>query len=166
MSEENEDYSQWGAPVKCNDLRLGHYVIISKRPCKILAMSTAKTGKHGHAKTHLKAEDIFTERHYETMSPSTHNLYVPVVVKTEYQVLNIEVDEEDKNTGTIDIFDGKSDKKIHLPNQCESDIELAKKIIEEFNNIQSVNDLTLYVSSLATMGEEHIKSMRLEKTKN
>ena len=30
------------------------------RPCKIVEMSTSKTGKHGHAKVHLVALDIFT----------------------------------------------------------------------------------------------------------
>ena len=29
-------------------------------PCKIVEMSTSKTGKHGHAKVHLVALDIFT----------------------------------------------------------------------------------------------------------
>ena len=30
------------------------------RPCKIVEMSTSKTGKHGHAKVHMVALDIFT----------------------------------------------------------------------------------------------------------
>jgi len=28
------------------------------RPCKIVDMSTSKTGKHGHAKVHLVAIDV------------------------------------------------------------------------------------------------------------
>ena len=34
--------------------------IPQNRPCKIVEMSTSKTGKHGHAKVHLVALDIFT----------------------------------------------------------------------------------------------------------
>lgn len=30
----------------------------SDRPCKIVEMSTSKTGKHGHAKVHLVAIDV------------------------------------------------------------------------------------------------------------
>ena len=30
------------------------------RPCKIVDMSTSKTGKHGHAKVHLVAIDVST----------------------------------------------------------------------------------------------------------
>lgn len=32
--------------------------IISGRPCKIVEMSTSKTGKHGHAKVHLVGIDV------------------------------------------------------------------------------------------------------------
>ena len=44
-------------------LALNHHSIISyfpARPCKIVEMSTSKTGKHGHAKVHMVAIDIFT----------------------------------------------------------------------------------------------------------
>ena len=35
-------------------------IYYQNRPCKIVEMSTSKTGKHGHAKVHLVALDIFT----------------------------------------------------------------------------------------------------------
>ena len=39
---------------------LYHHLRPQNRPCKIVEMSTSKTGKHGHAKVHLVALDIFT----------------------------------------------------------------------------------------------------------
>lgn len=39
-------------------------------------MSTSKTGKHGHAKCHFVALDIFTSRKMEELVPSSHNLEV------------------------------------------------------------------------------------------
>jgi translation initiation factor 5A len=92
------------------------------RPCKIVDMSTSKTGKHGHAKVNLVAIDvsyftslswteadsvqIFTNRKYvsihfvpvdftlmysilqEDISPSTHNMDVPNVRRSEYQLVS------------------------------------------------------------------------------
>lgn len=34
------------------------------RPCKIVEMSTSKTGKHGHAKVHLVAIDVSALPYY------------------------------------------------------------------------------------------------------
>jgi len=47
-------------PMQCSALRKGGFVMIKNRPCKIVEMSTSKTGKHGHAKVHMVALDIFT----------------------------------------------------------------------------------------------------------
>merc|ERR1711936_1550270 len=66
------------------------FVMIKGKACKIVDMSTSKTGKHGHAKVHMVALDIFDGRKYEDICPSTHNMECPIVKRTEYQLIDID----------------------------------------------------------------------------
>ncbi|CAO3628687.1 unnamed protein product [Cunninghamella blakesleeana] len=131
--------------MQCSALRKNGHVVIKGRPCKIVEMSTSKTGKHGHAKVHLVAIDIFTQKKLEDLSPSTHNMDVPNVKRTEYSIINIE-------DGFLSLLlpDGSTKEDVKLPEG-----ELGDKIQEDFDEGKD-----LLVSVTEAMGEEHCLSYK------
>jgi translation initiation factor 5A len=149
MSDEdekhNQQFDQVGAgasktyPMQCSALRKNGHVVIKGRPCKIVDMPTSKTGKHGHAKVHLVAIDIFTGKKLEDISPSTHNMDVPNVNRTEYQLVNID-------DGFLNLMtqDGTSKDDVKVP---EGDT--GKGITDGFDEGKE-----LLVTIISAMGEE------------
>jgi translation initiation factor 5A len=87
--EKVADNASKVVPAQASAIRKGGHVVIKGRPCKVVETSTSKTGKHGHAKVHFVAIDIFTAKKLEDICPSTHNMDVPVVVRNEYSLLDI-----------------------------------------------------------------------------
>jgi len=127
-------------PVQCSSLRKNGFVMIKGRPCKVMEMSTSKTGKHGHAKVHLVGLDIFTSKKYEDLCPSTHNIDVPNVNRNDFQLIDISDD------GFATLMNDKGDTRddLKLPEG-----ELGTKIREEFVR----EDVTVIVTVMAAIGE-------------
>jgi translation initiation factor 5A len=134
-------------PVQCSSLRKNGFVMLKGRPCKIMEMSTSKTGKHGHAKVHLVGIDIFTNKKYEDLCPSTHNIDVPNINRTDFTMLDVSDD------GFVDLMDDKGEcrQDLRLPEG-----ELGDKIREELKK----PDSTVIVSVLSACGEEAIVSTK------
>ncbi|VVT47450.1 uncharacterized protein SAPINGB_P001717 [Magnusiomyces paraingens] len=126
-------------PMQCSALRKNGFVVIKGRPCKIVDMSTSKTGKHGHAKVHLVAIDIFTGKKLEDLSPSTHNMEVPNVRREEYTLVDID-------DGFLNLMSSDNSMKddVKLP---ESD--LGNEIHDAFDEGKE-----LLVTIISAMGEE------------
>jgi len=128
-------------PMQCSALRKNGFVVIKQRPCKIVEMSTSKTGKHGHAKVHLVAIDIFTNKKLEDLSPSTHNMEVPHVTRKEYQLLDITDD------GFLSLMsdDGTTKDDVKVPEG-----EVGEKIEKLFKTEEKDTNVIV----LTAMGEE------------
>lgn len=144
LEDHNFDTSAAGAlvfPIQCSALRKNGYCMMKGHPCKIVDMSTSKTGKHGHAKVSLVGIDIFDGKKYEDMSPSTHNMEVPNVKRTEYTL--IDVTEE----GYLSLMDENGDMRDDL--HCNHDDELKSEIQKRFDNGDE-----MLITVLAAMGRE------------
>jgi len=143
--DEAETFETAGAgasdtfPQQCSALRKNGHVVIKNRPCKIVEMSTSKTGKHGHAKVHLVAIDVFTGKKYEDICPSTHNMNVPHVKRQDYQLVNID---DDFLSLMNDNGDQKEDLKV-------PDDDVGQSIRKGFDNGDD-----LIVTVMTAMGEE------------
>lgn len=152
MAEENFETGDAGAsqtfPQQCSSLRKNGYVCMRKRACKIVEMSTSKTGKHGHAKVHLVGLDLFTGKKYEDICPSTHNMLVPHVKRKDYLLVEIE------NDGSLSLMEDDGHLKTDL--NCPSN-ELGKEIKERYENGES---LTLTV--MTAMDEEQVVGYKLD----
>lgn len=157
MSEEQHDETfdtvDAGAsktfPKQCSALRKNEFVMLKGRPCKIVEMSTSKTGKHGHAKVHMVGIDIFTGKKYEDICPSTHNMEVPVVKRKDYQVMAIE--EKDGFVSLLDMDTCEEKNDLKLPEG-----EMGAQIRDSFEKDES----GILVSVVSALGEEMILAFK------
>ena len=127
-------------PAQASSIRKGGYILIRERPCKVIEMSTSKTGKHGHAKINFTGIDIFTEKKMEEICQSTHNINVPEVKKKEYQLLDISDD------GFLTLFDEETNESSE--DQKLRDKKLDLEIIKQFEDGKE-----LIVTIIYAMGE-------------
>lgn len=147
--EDAEQYQVAGSgasetyPVQCSSLRKNGFVMLKGRPCRIVEMTTSKTGKHGHAKVHLVGIDIFCGKKHEDLCPSTHNIDVPNVNRSDFQLIDISDD------GFVTLMNDKGDTRddLKLPEG-----ELGQKIREEF----SKEDTSVIVTVMSAVGTECI----------
>jgi len=151
-TEENFDTGDAGAsltyPQQCSSLRKNGYVCMKQRPCKIVDMSTSKTGKHGHAKVHLVGLDLFTGKKYEDICPSTHNMEVPNVKRKDYLLVEIDTD------GHLSLMedDGNINSHLNIPSG-----DLGKEIKEKYDE-----DLSLTLTVMSAMGEEQVIGYKID----
>merc|ERR1712232_1513761 len=95
------------------ELRKGSHVMIKGHPCKVTEISTSKTGKHGHAKGHIVALDIFTSKKYEDLCHCSHNMEIPFVKRKELQVLT--ADPDTGETSLLNPESGDTRDDLFLP---------------------------------------------------
>lgn len=141
-------------PQQCSALRKNGYVNIKGCPCKIVEMSTSKTGKHGHAKVHMVAINIFNGKKLEEICPSTHNMNVPNVTRKEYQLIDV----NDEFASLMDDDGNVRDdlklnlESIELPADCKTMEDLKRELDSDDSNIQA--------EVLKAMGDEVIKKLK------
>ncbi|MEL6702539.1 MAG: translation initiation factor IF-5A [Pseudomonadota bacterium] len=138
-------------PLSAGAIRKGGHMIIKGNPCKIVSVTTSKTGKHGHAKAAITGLCLFTNKKCEDSIPTSHNVDVPNVTKTEYVLVNI--DDEDFLTLEED-ESGEMREDIKLSDHKHW-TKVNEKIREDFENGEE-----LMVTVIKAMGKECVISSR------
>lgn len=121
-------------PMQAGNIRKNGYIVIKGRPCKVVDVSTSKTGKHGHAKCNFTALDIFTNKKMEDLQPSSHNCDVPNVTRTEFTLIDISDD------GFVSLMTDSGDTKddLSLPKGTDDLDKLAQQIQADFDEGKEV----------------------------
>ncbi|ESO03394.1 hypothetical protein HELRODRAFT_173689 [Helobdella robusta] len=143
-------------PMQCSALRKNGFVVLKGKPCKIVDMTTSKTGKHGHAKVHLVGLDIFTGKKCEDICPSTHNMQVPSVTRKELEVIDLSED------GFFSLMgeDGDMRDDLKITENCSPNTPEA---IRELIATAEASGERVLATVWKAMGEEVVKELKTGK---
>lgn len=154
MDEYDFSITETGAsetiPVEAGQIKKGGLIMIKDQPCKVSNVSTSKTGKHGSAKCNFVAYNIFNNKKLEEMLGSTHATSIPVVIRKEYTLMDI--NEDDYVTLLDD--DGETREDIKLPNYPENYGSEIRKLFDD--------GVQLIVTVLKACGHEQIMAHKVD----
>lgn len=152
-------------PIRAGEVKKGGIVMLKEKPCKVISVTTSKTGKHGHAKANMVGIDIFTGQKKQDISPCSHTMYQPVVSTLTLSCTDI-IDEGDDSYCVLMNDNGEIREDLKLPRPDAPDKELGEKIrglVEEGKDVMCVitiapaNDKAKEVTEIVTgmkMGQD------------
>lgn len=135
-------------PAEAGDIKKNGYMVFNGRPCKVVDYSTAKTGKHGHAKASITGIDIFNGKKYEDSQPTSHTVEVPIITRTQWLVMSVD---DDSYVTLFDPNGGEPRSDLKLPDDTPDD-ERVRNVIQDGLN----EGKEIMVTVLSSMGIEKI----------
>ncbi len=75
--------------VEVNSLKKGGFLLIDGIACRVADIKHSKTGKHGHAKVRVSAIGLLDDRRREIIKPADAKVEVPIIEKSDAQVISI-----------------------------------------------------------------------------
>ena len=138
-------------PIRAGEIKKGMTVMLKGKPCKVIEVTTSKTGKHGHAKANITGLDIFTGKKYMDISPTSHNMTKPVVKTANWTLTDIQ------HSGELSLMDdgGNQKEDMNLP----ADVDLAAQIKDNFAKCNAAG-IELYLTITSAMGIEQITAYK------
>ena len=137
-------------PAQAGTIKKGDIILIKDKPCKVLEVTTSKTGKHGHAKASITGMDIFDDKKAEDSLPTSHNVMCVNTLKKEYDLTNLNDD------GGVTLMDDKGEYREDL--HIDPLSEIFSDLKEPFDKNQDI-----VVTVLSAMGREKVVAYRVDK---
>ena len=112
------------SPIESSQVKVGFCVLLKGRPCKVVSVTIAKTGKHGHMKVTITGIDVLNGQKNIICVPGHVVVMKFELDKNEYPLIRINDDEleyldEHNNLMTLKVPDGS---------------EIVKQLKNEFND--------------------------------
>mmetsp|Transcript_29554 Transcript_29554/g.30686 ORF Transcript_29554/g.30686 Transcript_29554/m.30686 type:complete len:164 (-) Transcript_29554:60-551(-) len=148
--EKTESGASLSIPLPCSDVKKGGHILMDGRPCKVMEITTSKTGKHGHAKANITGIDIFNGKKLVDVCPVSHNKEMPHVNRLEFQLLG--VDDEGYVTLLDKVGNVRQDLKL---SEEEDDLDVSKRIKDGLETGRQ-----MVVTVLSAMGIEKIEEAK------
>jgi translation initiation factor 5A len=118
--------------------------------CHCAHISTAKPGKYGHPKTSITGIDIFNGKKLEDSLPSSHNVEVPVIKRTEWQAISVDED----GYLTLMTTKGETRQDLKLPDDTEDDAVVSQRITKGLDEGKEI-----MVTVLSALGIEKVSEV-------
>ena len=142
-------------PLKASAFRKGGYILLKGKPCKIVEMTTSKTGKHGHAKVKFVGVDIFTGKKYQELQGSTHAMSEVIVTKREYTVMDID---DEGNITSLDEEDAEG-PALTVDTDENTENEVHKELWAAWQSMSDDQEMSISVTT--AMGMDAIQSHKM-----
>jgi translation initiation factor 5A len=134
---DNEDVKYDGmTKISVGQIKIGMIVMLNDRPCKIINLTTCKTGKHGSAKALIKGTDIMTDKHIETYASTSNYVWIPNVQRITFKFVDLQdnyIHVLNEETGDVKNY------KVNL------DDDLIKYVIEHKNDGNDIDVSMIFV---------------------
>ena len=105
------------------NLKKDGFILIDNVPCRVVSVTTTKSGKHGGAKCRVEGIGLFDNRRKSIVKPADAKVQVPIMIKKKAQVLAIIGDK-------VQLMDLKdySTFELDLPEELKGKLDSGQEI--------------------------------------
>ena len=113
-----------------SDIKIGKYIVVNDRPCKIIKMDFSKPGRHGPGKKRVRCIDLLTDKKSDSTFNHSSQIDVPLISKEKVTII-------DMCDNTITYFKGNNCITINLSSIDTEMYETALKLFNRGSDLEA-----------------------------